>query len=259
MMDNYENWFPFNKAGEAGRDTVLVFCFHHAGGTASGYRKWQELNDDALEFVPVELPGKGCRMDEGYIADMQALTEMAAEAVERFAEGRRFVFYGHSMGSAVAFRTAYELEKYHSCKPEVLIVSGRHSPCIHMTDRYTTDMDDEALINELTVMGGTPKEILENRELMEYLIPHIKNDYRLNESFTYSGETVSIPIFAYAGTMDADATYDMMDEWEKVTSCGLKKREFEGNHFFLFDLGRPYVSMLKKRICAALSKVSLHP
>lgn len=256
MIDNYKNWFPFNKVGEAGKDTIMVFCFHHAGGTAAVYRKWQELNDGALAFVPVELPGKGCRMDEEYICDMQALTVIAAEAVERFADGRRIVFYGHSMGSAVAFRTAYEMEKFRSDKPELLIVSGRHSPCIHISDRYTTDMDDEALINELTVMGGTPREILENRVLMDYLIPRIKNDYRLNESFTYGGQTVNIPIYAYAGTMDTDASYDMLDDWEKVTSCGLKKREFEGNHFFLFDLGRPYVSMLKKRICSALSTVN---
>ena len=251
-MEIYENWFPFNRSGEAGRDTVLVFCFHHAGGSAAVYRKWQELSDDSLQFVPVELPGKGCRMGEEYIADMQTLTEIAADAVEWFAEGRRFVFYGHSMGSAIAFKTAYELEKYHSCTPELLVVSGRHSPCIHLSDRYTTDMEDSALITELTVMGGTPKEILENKELMEYLIPHIKNDYRLNESFAYNGELVNIPIYAYAGTMDADATYVMLDDWEKVTTCGLKKREFEGKHFFLFDLGRPYAAMLKKRICTAV-------
>ena len=255
-MKTYENWFPFNKAGEVDRDAVLVFCFHHAGGSAAVYKKWQELSDDTLQFVPVELPGKGCRMDEEYITDMQTLTEMAADAVEWFADGRRIVFYGHSMGSAIAFKTAYELEKYHTCKPELLVVSGRHSPCIHLSDRYTTDMEDSALITELIIMGGTPKEILENKELMEYLIPHIKNDYRLNESFAYSGETVNIPIYAYAGTMDADASYDILDDWEKVTTCGLKKREFEGKHFFLFDLGRPYVAMLKKRICTAVSIVN---
>jgi surfactin synthase thioesterase subunit len=251
-VNDFENWFPFNKFGEAGKDAVMIFCFHHAGGSAAVYRKWQLQSDYNTVFVPVELPGKGCRMGEKYIYDMTKLSELAAEAVDRFADGRRIVFYGHSMGAAVAFRTAYEMEKRNMNSPEILIVSGRHSPCVHLPDRFNTSMDDDALINELTIMGGTPENVLKNRELMKYLIPHIRNDYKLNESFNYNGEMISVPVYAYAGTLDHDAAFNMLDDWNNVTTAYLKKREFEGNHFFLFNLGSQYVTMLKKRINAAL-------
>lgn len=247
-MKNKEKWFPFSNKEDAKRDTIFVFCFHHAGGSASAYRKWIDCNDENIMFVPVELPGKGFRMSEEYIYDMQEISEKIAEAVISFAGQQRYILYGHSMGSAVAFKTAYEIERRYKNKPLALIVSGRHAPCIQLGERYTTDMDDEALIEELTIMGGTPKEILENREILDIFIPNIKNDYKLNESFAYRGEIVNIPIFAYAGTEDTDASFDMLDAWATVTSCEIKKREFMGSHFFLFDLGKPYVDMLKKRI-----------
>lgn len=256
IVNDYEKWFPFSKFGEAGKDTVMIFCFHHAGGSASVYRKWQLQSDRNTVFVPVELPGKGCRMGEKYVYDMKKLSELAAEAVDWFADGRRTVFYGHSMGAAVAFRTAYEMEKRNLNSPEMLVVSGRHSPCIHLADRFNTSMDDDALIKELTIMGGTPESVLKNRELMKYLIPHIRNDYKLNESYVYEDEKISVPVYAYAGTLDHDADFNMMDDWKKVTTSFVKKREFEGNHFFLFDLGTQYVSMLKKRINDALDSLA---
>ncbi|MBR1554780.1 MAG: thioesterase [Oscillospiraceae bacterium] len=247
-MEHHEVWFPFSNADDADPDAVMVFCFHHAGGSAAVYKKWTALNDRNIVFIPVELPAKGCRIEEEPVCDMKLLTDLLADAVENFADGRRFVFYGHSMGAAVAFKTAHTMQVSCTVKPELLIVSGRHSPCISIIDRYTTDMDDSMLVKELEVMGGTPKEILENKEIMQFLIPKIKNDYKLNESFVYQGEVLDIPIEAYAGSNDFDASFDMLDDWESVTTCGVIKREFQGEHFFPFDLHPWYESELKTHI-----------
>ena len=97
-------------------------------------------------------------------------------------------------------------------------------------------------------MGGIPKEILENRELLNIFIPYIKNDYKLNESFIYNDEVISVPIYAYAGTDDIDADITMLDAWSTVTTGELVKREFSGGHFFIFDLGAQYISELRCRI-----------
>ena len=247
-MYKHKVWFPFSEKLETKQDGVMVFCFHHAGGSAAVYKKWTDINDRNIAFIPIELPGKGCRIDEEPICDMKKLTDQLAEAIDEFSDGRKIVFYGHSMGAAIAFKTAHTMQTYCDTKPELLIVSGRHSPCISIVDRYTTDMDDSMLVKELEVMGGTPKEILENEELMQFLIPRVKNDYKLNESFVYNGEIVGIPIEAYAGSKDYDATIEMMDEWENVTTIGMKKKEFEGEHFFPFDLGKEYELELKAHI-----------
>ena len=248
MNNCSSKWFPFSDELKINSDTILIFCFHHAGGSASAYKKWSDSSDAAIAFIPVELPGKGCRASEEYIYDMEEIAREAAEAIYDFADNHRFILYGHSMGSVIAFKAAYKLENSYPEKPLALVVSGRHSPSVFIQDRYTTNMDDEALIEELKIMGGTPPEILDNRNILRIFLPFIKNDYRLNESFRYNGEVLNIPIYAYAGTDDADAAPDMLEDWSDVTSEGIVKREFKGSHFFPFDLGAVYLDALKRRI-----------
>ncbi|MDD7517919.1 thioesterase II family protein [Ruminococcus flavefaciens] len=248
MNSRSSKWFPYSDELKLNSDTIIVFCFHHAGGSASAYKKWSDSSDTNMAFVPVELPGKGCRASEKYICDMQEIAEEAAEAIYDFADGHKFILYGHSMGSVIAFKTAYELENSYPEKPLAIVVSGRHSPSVFIQDRYTTDMDDDALVEELKIMGGTPDEILNNRNVLKIFLPFIKNDYKLNESFRYNGEVLSIPIYAYAGTDDPDAAPDMLDDWNDVTTESIVKREFNGTHFFPFDLGPVYLDTLKKRI-----------
>lgn len=246
-MKNFEKWFPFS-AVNAYKDAVLVFCFHHAGGSASAFRKWTEKNSDKIAFVPVELPGKGCRISEPYNYDMDSVAELAADAIISFSGSRKFVLYGHSMGSAIAFKVACELEQKFDDRPLALIVSGRHSPCIHLRDRYSTDMDDSELIKELKLMGGTSQEILENEEVLRVLLPFIKNDYKLNESFSYNGDMINIPIISYSGSMDKDATIEMAEAWQEVTSKPIEKYECYGNHFFIFDIGEQYTNTIIDKV-----------
>lgn len=248
-MKEFEKWFPFSKSNDY-QKAVLIFCFHHAGGSAAAYRKWTERNNEKVAFIPVELPGKGCRMNEQYNYDMDSVSALAAEAISEFAGHRKYILYGHSMGSAIAFKTAYEIEQKYENNPLALIVSGRHSPCVHLSDRYSTDMDDSELIKELKRMGGTPKEILENRAVLEMLLPFVKNDYKLNESFSYNGNKINIPIITYSGSMDKDATIDMAGEWQNVTTKKIEKHECYGNHFFIFDLGDLYIDIIIKKVAS---------
>ena len=56
----------------------------------------------------------------------------------------------------------------------LLIVAGRHAPQDHFPDDYQTYMDDSELIKELMRVGGTPKELLENEEVLQYILPIVK-------------------------------------------------------------------------------------
>lgn len=247
-MEYIEKWFPFNKDIQRNDDKVLVFCFHHAGGMASAYKKWINYNDSSIEFVPVELPGKGCRMNEKRISNINDLAFCAADAIRKFAGERKIILYGHSMGAGIAFQVAFALENKFSVSPLALIVSGRNAPGVCVKGVYTTDMDDEELINELKRMGGTSEEVLENPEMMEYLLPIIKNDYKLNESFSAEGERLKAPIYVYNGRADDFVNQDKADKWAEHTCSYIVTRNFEGNHFFLFDLGKEYIFLLKQRI-----------
>lgn len=63
-------------------------------------------------------------------------------------------------------------------------------------------MDDDALIKELIRYQATPKEILQNQELLSFVLPEVRRDYKLNESFIYRGECINSPLILHSGVND---------------------------------------------------------
>ncbi|WDV47392.1 thioesterase domain-containing protein [Clostridiaceae bacterium M8S5] len=245
-QDFYKKWFPF-ETGLKEKNKITLYCFHHAGGSASVFRRWISKKND-INIISVELPGKGTRMDEQFIEDMDLLADQLADAIIFKSQDSQFCFFGHSMGAVIAFKVAYRLKIRYNVEPIKLIVAGRHAPYEPNPDEFKSYMDDDALIKEMKKINATSKQILENKELMEFLLPIIRNDYRLHESFKYQGEVLSIPIIAHAGKNDIDANKEVMEKWRTMTSKDFTLREFEGKHFFIYDLGEEYINELIKDI-----------
>lgn len=239
-MERYKKWFPFKNVNALrDKEKHKVFCFHHAGGSASTFRDWM-IYDTKIDIFSIELPGKATRMTEDYISNYQELVPKIAEAINEVTCEQEYSLYGHSMGAMIAFKTAYMLQNNYNNKPRSLIVAGRHAPMDNIKDRYQTYMEDDKLIKELKRNNGTPSEILENEEILKVIIPSIKRDYKLNESLDYQEEVIDIPIIAHVGKEDIDANKKLMDRWELVTTDKFYIKEFNGNHFFLHDLGLDY-------------------
>ena len=241
-LQGYNKWFPYGtKMDQAG--IGKLFCFHHAGGNASAFRSWA-LSKLPVAFIPVELPGHGRRIAESYAEDMDVLAEDIAEAIYRQWEGEPIGLFGHSMGSVVAFKTTWILEQKYHLFPELLVAAGRHAPPLPDPVTFRSDMDDDALVEELIRMGGTPKEILENREFLNFLLPTIRGDYRLHENFRYHDEMIKTPIVAHTGLEDHDAPESLVQPWAKMTTGDFFYQEFPGDHFFLYDAENHYPSEL---------------
>ena len=247
-----KKWFPFSHLNETKQvNTHKLFCFHHAGGTAAAFKNWVR-NQQNVAIYSVELPGKATRIRENFSTHYQELVPEIAETIENEVGESSFSLFGHSMGAVLAFKIAYFLETELMRKPNRLIVAGRHAPQEEYKDPYQTYMGDDKLIEELKRVNGTPKEILENEALLNFLLPSIKNDYKLNESFDYKNEVLSIPITAHVSDQDPDANFSQMQKWKQVTNRDFEIKEYSGDHFFIYKLGKTYYEEVAK--IATLSK-----
>lgn len=233
-------WFPFSHLNSEKKEiSHKLFCFHHAGGTASAYKPWAEYHKGVTTY-PVELPGKATRMRETFITHYERLVPDIAKAIDAEVGETTFSLFGHSLGAIMAFKTAFILETLYKRKPATLIVAGRHAPQDDFKDPYQTYMGDDKLVEELKRVNGTPKDILANEEILKVLLPSIKNDYKLNESFDYKDEMLNTPIVAHVSNHDPDANPDQMERWKLVTKGDFKIKQFEGDHFFVHSLGENY-------------------
>ena len=84
------------------------------------------------------------------------------------------------------------------------------------------------------------RSVLENKELLNFILPGLRQDYILNESLVYHGEVLDIPIVAHAGSQDREANAEIMNLWKHMTTNLFQLNLFEGSHFFVTDLGNKY-------------------
>lgn len=242
MADDVRNvWFPFG--GVRSDDEPVCFCFHHAGGSAAAFRNWARM--PGLRFVPVELAGRGMRIREKPVSDFGLLLDALGMELSRWAANRPFYLFGHSMGALLAFAAADILEHRYGCVAQKLVVAGRHAPQDDLPSEFKSSMGIQALETELVRVGGTPQAVLDNRELMDFMLPMIMMDYQLIESYVYNGAVISAPIVAHGGDRDPDAGAALMLRWQGVTHGTFRYSAFSGDHFFLHQMGPAYPERLR--------------
>jgi surfactin synthase thioesterase subunit len=134
----------------------------------------------------------------------------------------------------LAFEATRQLARNRHALPEHLFVSGANAPQYRSPSRNFHLLPDDALIQSLRNYNGTPAEILDNRDLMELLLPTIRADFALAEGYQYQpGPLLTLPITVFAGKKDDHISMDDVEGWREETMGRCEIRWFEGDHFFI--------------------------
>ncbi|WP_166924853.1 thioesterase II family protein [Flavobacterium poyangense] len=254
-MDTLQKWFPFNhkkireeneknNSFNNSEELIQVFCFPSAGSAASLYKTWCNAtkNVDDIDFIPVEIPGRGNHITSPVAASIDELVEGFLAVFSKIAP-QPYILYGHSFGAVVAFQVAHTLQQRGFRLPEKLIVAGRHAPHMKDPNPLSSVSTDQEIVDEIKKMGGTPEAVLSHPEMLQFTLSQLRGDLRTHESFRYTGQKVQIPIEAHCGTED-DANKELVEYWKEVTEEEFTIKEFEGNHFFIKSLGDTYLNSL---------------
>lgn len=154
---------------------------------------------------------------------------------------RPYGLFGHSMGAVIAFEAARRLSGRAGHGPACLLVSGRRPPRQASSRRLFSALPDDDFLAEVARLNGTPREVLGHHQLVRMLLPVLRADFELNESYLpLPGRRLSCPIAAYVGATDHEVDPSEMLGWRDETTGEFTLRVFSGDHFFLKD-GRPDV------------------
>jgi medium-chain acyl-[acyl-carrier-protein] hydrolase len=210
-----------------------LFCFPYAGGAASVFRNWSDGLPADVELCPVQLPGRGTRLTEPPYSRLSLLVEALAEAILPLLD-KPFAFFGHSLGSLVSFELARELRAKHQARPVRLFVSAGPAPQIPHRGLPIHNLPEREFAAELRRLNGTPDELLDHRELMDIVIPSLRADFALYESYRYSaGPPLDCPISTFGGLSDQKVSHRDLEAWRDQTTVSFSIRMFPGDHFFL--------------------------
>jgi medium-chain acyl-[acyl-carrier-protein] hydrolase len=212
---------------------VRLFCFPYAGGGASLFRAWGERLPASIEVCPVQLPGRENRLSERPFTRLGPLVEAVAAGVGHLFD-RPFAFFGHSMGALVGFELARLLRRERGTGPEHLFVAGHRAPHVPSDEPPAYDLPEPELIEELRRLDGTPQTVLEHPELMSLMLPLLRADMAVCQTYEYApGPPQVCPVTALGGLHDLDVTRERLGAWRAHTEAAFKLRMLPGGHFFL--------------------------
>lgn len=213
-----------------GRPARRLICFPHAGGAASFYRGWRQYADPALDVVAVQYPGRENRLREPLVPSMDPLVSaITAELLDL--PPLPTVFFGHSMGAAVAYETLLRVERAGAAHVTRLCVSGR-APDDAVRSAVRTD---DEVVEAVTSLGGTHAAVLDDPDLRDLFLPIIRNDYRLIDSYRRSDDAplLRADVHAFTGSRDPRVTPQEAERWRTTTAGSFSLTVFEGDHFYL--------------------------
>jgi medium-chain acyl-[acyl-carrier-protein] hydrolase len=199
------------------------------------FRHWPGHLLPDLEVCSVQLPGRENRRREQPFDQLSSLLPPLTEAILPHLD-KPFAFFGHSMGALIGFELARHLRSTHGIAPAHLFVSSHPAPQIPSPTAPVHLSPDPALLEELKHLGGTPEVILSNSELMQLLIPTLRADLKLCETYVYqSAAPLGCPITAFGGSQDPKVTLADLRAWQSETCGPFALVTYPGGHFFLFD------------------------
>lgn len=227
-----DNWF--RKVGTGSPPSARLFCFPHAGGTVTNFRRWPDGLPARLEVRAAQLPGRADRLRVPPLSSMPTLVDALVQALMPYL-GTRFAFFGHSMGAVLAFEVASALASHGLRMPEHLIVSGRRPPGVPGSEPDTHQLPDEEFVAEIDRRyGGIPRQLRHNHEVMALLLPGLRADVTALETHRPAAcAPLGLPITAFGGAQDSLTPRAHLEAWRHLGDGPFRLRIFPGGHFYL--------------------------
>jgi len=245
---DFRTWFQPVRSS-TGRDRIRLFCFAHAGGSASTFRPWSAGGPDGLEIHAARLPGRESRITEPPITELDELIDRLTAAIEPAVTGR-FALFGHSMGALVAWELTRSLRRTLGAVPEHLFVSASLAPSRAKRDyEGLAALGDAQLLARLREMNGTPAEAMDNPELMQLVLPTVRCDFGLFADYRPApGDVPDCPLTVLGGDRDTIVPPDALAAWAEATSGDVDIRVLAGDHFYLTDPRSDVLGIIRTRL-----------
>ncbi|UZW58376.1 thioesterase II family protein [Lysobacter enzymogenes] len=232
MSPKWKNqWIVFPSPNPAAK--LRLFCFHHAGGSGQFFHAWPARLGAQVEVAAIQLPGRGPRLTEPYARDLLPLSRILARELSSYLD-RPFAFFGHSLGALLCFETARSLRRENRPQPSHLFLSAAEAPHRRERDQAISALPRDALVDRLREFDGAPDEALRNEELLDLMLPAIRADFELCETYEFQSERpLDCSMTVYGGLEDGGVDSERLAAWSEMTQGECAVRMFPGGHFYI--------------------------
>lgn len=243
---NSNQWFVCPQPNP--KAETRLFLFPYAGGGPPAFTTWCKEFPDTIEVWIVHYPARGSRYKEAPVKELSVLVEQIHQAIQVLIH-KPFAFFGHSMGGMVAFDLVRTLRQKNSLQPVTLFISACGAPHIPRPHKPMHALPDEEFLKALKDLNGIPAEVLNHPDLMKLLLPTLRADFELFETYHFaSASPLDCPIVAFGGLDDPRVSRERIEGWSLHTSSNFKSRFFDGDHFFINTAKKPVIAEIRSSL-----------
>ncbi|MFI9274299.1 thioesterase II family protein [Kitasatospora sp. NPDC052896] len=234
---------------------LRLVLFPHAGGSASYYFPMSQSLAPDTAVLALQYPGRQDRRAEQCIDNIPELADRVYEELQPWTDGP-FAFFGHSMGSILAFEVAQRFRRWQGREPLWLFASGYPAPS--RLPSGTVHLRDEAgVVRELREVGGTDPQWLADPDLLAAILPAVRGDYQAIETHSWLPEPpLDCPITMLVGDRDPHTTPEQAAAWREHTTGEFNLQVFGGGHFYLEEHRVAVVDTVAATLAKALGATS---
>lgn len=244
-IDN-KAWVIFPKPNPEAK--MRLICFTYAGGGPVVYYPWSQMLSPDIELGVIQLPGRSARIQEQPFKRMEKLVDALTPGIIPYLD-KPFVFFGHCLGCLIMFEVVHKLKLEYGLSPQKLFVSGSRAPqfCTpeyHLMDKLQFSPDPTKFVQDLSeakflevlqdLNFDTSKALFEDAEMRQLLLPMVRADFELHNTYNYSPKPpLDIPIIAIGGRVDPYVTSEYLLGWREQTKAGFEVFICPGDHYFI--------------------------
>ncbi|KAM4812128.1 S-acyl fatty acid synthase thioesterase, medium chain-like [Urocitellus parryii] len=212
-----------------------LICFPWTGSGSTYFAKWGQDIYDSMEVSCLRLAGRESRLEEPFANDINQVVEEIVHALLPIIQDKPFAFFGHSLGSYIAFKTSLHLKEKYKLEPVHLFVSSMTThplktwPQIPKVDELSKEERNSFLIE----FGGTSMIFFDDEQLLQQSMPKLLADVKLmsNHSLDMPSKAIlSCDLTCFVGSEDIVKD---VEAWKDVTNGIVDIHVLPGNHFYL--------------------------
>ncbi|MFY1634205.1 thioesterase II family protein [Solwaraspora sp. WMMB335] len=213
---------------------IRLFLFPHAGSGAIIYRDWPQLLPSDVAAQAITLPGRHNRREEQAYDKWEPLMDALYEAVVAELDHRPYAFFGHCMGSQLAYQLTQRIEAEGDPGPILLGMSGWAPQGFFQPTDEQSRMPESEMVEWIKKLGSFPAEIYDNPEMLALVVPALRADLAICAQYVDEPAVVRCPVVSYGGASDPlMERKDAMESWRDRTPRYLGNSEFPGGHFYI--------------------------
>ncbi|MED0658867.1 thioesterase domain-containing protein [Bacillus smithii] len=213
---------------------MKVFCLGYAGSSKTVFRDWLK-NTNKIEFIPLEYKGRGTRFNENSYTDIVEAVDDMYELIKFSKGNEKYAIFGHSMGAYISYELYYKLKNSQTETPEHLFLSGINPPMLRKSIKIS-HLDDDTFLEQVVELGGIPSDLLKHKDVLNFFLPILRNDFRIVEEYKYEYKSKKIDcgLTIILGSEDK-LTQNYNNIWREMAEKEVEFYELQGNHFFLHN------------------------